>query len=110
VAEAAPGLCLVHLSLIFATSINKFGINFFLVAVGGALGAILNIFTNKLASYEVQLIIALIVFIAVTFLSPWFNFVAYCVLQFASTFSSGYINARTSVTYTHAHTLMLIEP
>lgn len=96
-AETAQGLCLVHLSLIFDVSIDKFGINFFLLAVGGALGAILSIFTNKLTSYEVQLGFVLIVFVVVTSLSPWFNFATYCVLQFLSFVTSGYINSRTLI-------------
>jgi fucose permease len=88
--ESAPGLCLVHLSLIFGVPIQQFGIVFFLQAIGGALGAIPNAFKITHATYEMQLLTTLTFVAVVTLLCPWFNFVTYCTLLFVSGCASSY--------------------
>jgi fucose permease len=90
IALITPGLCLVHLSLIFGVPTQQFGIVFLLQAIGGALGAIPNAFKTSHATYEMRLLTTLTFVAVVTLLCPWFNFVTYCTLLFVSTFASSY--------------------
>lgn len=97
IAEVASGLCLVHLSLIFAVPIQQFGIVFFLQAISGAVGSMLNVFNITRESYEKQLITSLTVLAVVIMLCPWFNFVTYCTLIVVAGIASSYAIARESI-------------